>query len=284
MCRLLATLSVTPQKAAPLLYDLPNSLFQQSLADPRRLQSDGWGIGHIRGKVLKIYKSSRPLYQDRGALVHYTHSMKSRALVGHVRWASNPLRLPKTELIGLVHTQPFSYRSWIFAHNGTLYIPREARAALGDLGGLIKGNNDSEVLFYWLMQRLGTFLDAPRPALPNLAVAVRESLVELQTLWKKCRARYPLYRHPFHGVNWVLSNGRTLLAFCYVDPGGFGTSRALGRRSQPYYQLQRRTTRQGVLIASEPLDNDSGWKAFRHGELFMATRHATTLTTSAILV
>ena len=52
----------------------------------------------------------------------------------------------------MAHTQPFSFGRWLFAHNGTLFIPREVREALGPLGRPIKGNNDSEVLFYWLMK------------------------------------------------------------------------------------------------------------------------------------
>jgi predicted glutamine amidotransferase len=55
-------------------------------------------------------------------------------------------------LIGLAHTQPFTYKNWLFAHNGTLLIQREVRAELGPLEKQIQGNNDSEVLFYWLMK------------------------------------------------------------------------------------------------------------------------------------
>jgi glutamine amidotransferase len=180
-------------------------------------------------------------------------------VVGHVRWASNPLKLKPAELIGMAHTQPFVYKNWLFAHNGTLLIPNEVRAELGPLAREIKGNNDSEVLFYWLMK-----YEAYRsPA--NIRRAIRG----LDALWKTCRKKYPLYKYAYHGLNWVLTNGKVLIAMCYVNPGGFGKAKALCRRGEPYYQLRYKRDSSGWVVASEPLDHDPAWKSFRHGQILV---------------
>ena len=62
MCRLLGVLSVKPTNARRYLLDDPCSLYIQSMADPRRLQGDGWGIGYYRNGTPVIIKA-----------VSYTH-------------------------------------------------------------------------------------------------------------------------------------------------------------------------------------------------------------------
>jgi predicted glutamine amidotransferase len=194
--------------------------------------------------------------------------------VGHVRWASNPLKLPRRELIGIAHTQPFVHDRWLFAHNGTLYIPQEVTTALGPWAAWVKGKNDSEVLFYWLMK---TFLRRTgMPALRSVGSPdlLRRSLQDLDRIGARCKSRYPLHPYPYHGLNWILTNGRRLYAFCYVNPRGFDKAKALSRRSQPYFQLQVKRTASTLVVASEPLDFDADWRPMRHGELLIAQRTA----------
>jgi predicted glutamine amidotransferase len=105
-----------------------------------------------------------------------------------------------------------------------------------------------------------------------LVSRIRKSIFGLHEIWKDCRKKYPLYRYPYHGLNWVLTDGKTLIAMCYVNPGGFGKAKALGDRRQPYYQLQLSITPEEVYVASEPFDSTRPWKAMRHGELVIARR------------
>jgi len=255
--------------------DAPQSLLYQSRVRRKEPQKDGWGVGWFERGRPRIYKSPRPIYKDlasphpspigggrskaAGEAETRIAGIRSHCLIGHVRWASNPLKLPASHLIGMAHTQPFSFGPWLFAHNGTLLIPKEVRAALGPLGRCVKGNNDSEVLFYWLM----------RHEVHRSVSHIRRAVRGLNALWKKCRKKYPLYKHPFHGFNWVLTDGRTLIAMCYVNPGGFGKAKALIRRTEPYYQLRYKHDSSGWIVASEPLDRDPGWKSMRHGQILV---------------
>ena len=68
--------------------------------------------------------------------------------------------------------------------------------------------------------------------------AIRRAIHGLGSIWKTCRKKYPLYKYPYHGLNWVLTDGKILIAMCYVNPGGFGKAKALVKRQEPYYQLR----------------------------------------------
>jgi predicted glutamine amidotransferase len=279
MCRLFAALGSSLPQPSYFVHKAPQSLLHQSAADKKRLQGDGWGVGWFKEGVPQVRKSPAAMYDDRALVQRATRQMSGSALLGHVRWASNPLKLGKSELIGLAHTQPFVYQNWIFAHNGTLFIPKEAAAALPrQWSSLVQGRNDSEVLFYWLMQFLYPLLENnPSPSAEVVAAFVRESLESLDDVWKSCRASYPLHKHPYHGMNILLTNGETLISWSLVDPDGFGKAKALCNPKQPYYQLQRQVTKKSVIIASEPLDPKKKWEPFKHGELLIANLHGNTL-------
>jgi predicted glutamine amidotransferase len=263
MCRLFAQVSLAPESGLPPWAETRTSLLFQSHADIRRRQGDGWGIGWFDSKGRpRVAKSPGPMYRERAAVRRAGARAKSSTVIGHVRWASNPLKLDRRSLIGLTHTQPFTHGKWMFAHNGTLYIPREVSAKLGRWKRFIRGKNDSEVLFYWILKHWNS---------KNPAGSIRQSLRGLEAIWKSCRQSYPLYRDPYHGLNFVLSDGWTTTAFCCACPRGFGRERALTRRTQPYYQLQMKQEKDSVVIASEPLDA-AAWTPFRHGELVTIRR------------
>jgi predicted glutamine amidotransferase len=247
-----------------LLTDATQSLLRQSDIDRKRKQGDGWGVVWFESGKPKIIKSQRPMFRDKAHVRRAGESARGRVLIGHVRWASNPLKLKRSELIGTVHTQPFVHGKWLFAHNGTLYIPKEVAAHLGSWKRYIRGKNDSEVLFYWLLKHLGQF--------KTPAKAVQQSIRGIERLWKDCKKSYPIHPFPFHGLNWVLTDGKILYAFCYTDPSGFGKSKALCDSRGCYYQLHKRITPDTVTVASEPLDTKGGWEKFRHGELLVVKK------------
>ncbi len=270
----MATRPVNPRY---LLCDAQQSLLRQSDIDRKRKQGDGWGIGRFEDGKPKIIKSPRPMYREKAKVRRAGERASGSALIGHVRWASNPLKLKRSELIGAAHTQPFVHGRWIFAHNGTLYIPKEVAAHLGPWKKYIRGKNDSEVLFYWLMKYLRRPLTRP-------AAALRQSIRGIERIWEGCRKSYPIHPYPFHGLNWVLTDGKILLAFCYTDRRGFGKSKSLCDSRECYYRLHRRITPDGVVIASEPLDEEGGWEGFRHGELLVAQRKGKRIMTRKVQV
>jgi predicted glutamine amidotransferase len=277
MCRLFGVLSNAPVDAARYLLHAPHSLFTQSFIDKKRKQKDGWGVGWIESGHPEILKSARPMVKDRAQVEEAARLATGHVVLGHVRWASNPLKLSRKELLGVHHSQPFAHGPLLFVHNGTLYIPNEVRAELGPWERYIRGRNDSEVLFYWLMK---TVIRETGP----WAQRVRNSVKGLDRIWKKHAARYRLYKHPYHGLNWVLTNGKLLLAFCYVDPGGFSKAKAFGNKKQPYYQMQIERHENGVVVASEPLTLGADWKPMEHGQLLIAERQKNKVSVETLAV
>jgi predicted glutamine amidotransferase len=297
MCRLFGAISNHSIDAPHLLSGAPQSLLKQSHIDRKRPQGDGWGAGWFEGGKPRVLKSSRPMYRDRKRVRLAGARAKGNVLIGHVRWASNPLKLQRAELIGLPHTQPFVHGKWLFAHNGTLFIPKEVAARLGPWKKYLQGKNDSEVLFYWLLKHL--FSSSPRrkpgssdvnasgfrlttTGMTDVAQAVRQAIRGLHEVWETCKKSYPIHAYPYHGLNWVLSDGKTLIAFCYSDPKGFGKSKALCNTRERYYQLRRQITKDHVLVASEPIDVAAPWENFRHGELLIAQQSGQRLRVSKI--
>jgi len=265
MCRLFACLSLREQNPAWPFINAPRSLLAQSHRNPKRKQPDGWGIGWFEKDQPRIFKSPRALFRDRRSLTAACRAAHGSTLVGHIRSASNPTGLSKHQLIGKKHTQPFRQGPWIFAHNGTLNIPKEVKVHLGPWASFVKGNNDSEVLFYWILKTVATKKGRPDRL-------VKRSLDRLDKIWKSCREKYPKLTHPFYGLNWVLTDGEMLLSFCYEKPEGFGPARANLAKRQPAFQLQFYRDKDSVWVASEPLTAKNKWRPFKHGQLLMARR------------
>src|SRR5260221_14457878 len=106
MCRLFGVISTLSIDAPYLLCDAQQWLLRQSDVDHRRKQGDGWGVGWFEGSKPKIAKSPQPMYRDKARVRTAANRANGNILIGHVRWASNPLKLKRNELIGTIHSQP----------------------------------------------------------------------------------------------------------------------------------------------------------------------------------
>ncbi|MDE2038762.1 MAG: class II glutamine amidotransferase [Elusimicrobia bacterium] len=257
MCRLFAQFSAEPRDAAYLLLEAPASLLEQSRAKAGCLQKDGWGVGwHERGRAL-VLKSRRPIYEERDALRRAARSAVSRIVIGHIRAASNPLGLPRARLLTEANAQPFSDGRWLFAHNGTLNIPKETAGALGRLRSRLRGENDSEVYFWHLLKHLRREGDFER--------ALRSALAELWELWEGCRSEHPGLTAPYSAVNTLLSDGETLYAVCHQAVPGSILSGACNP-DQPWGQMSVSRRPGLVVVASEDMDRGR-WTRMRPPEL-----------------
>jgi predicted glutamine amidotransferase len=270
MCRLFCRFSASPHGIAEPLKEGPFSLVHLSTADRRRRQSDGWGVGWIERNTPRVIRSPGEIYREPKLVTKAIQAVFSSTTVGHIRRASNPLKLPKKSLIGIRHCQPFSHGPWLFCHNGTLAIPREVKAELGPWKRFVKSKNDSEVLFYWILKTFAAGRGSP-------AARLRRSMKQLDAIWRRCRTTHPDLRYPVHGVNWVLTDGKQLFAFCYVNPEGFRQGGALAHKKQPYFALQVRLRQNSIDVASEAWDSDPKWKSLGHGVLLVAKRQANRL-------
>src|SRR5436190_19067663 len=207
MCRLFGVLSTCPEPdfSADLLRS-PISLLAQSQADPKRLQTDGWGVAWSSGATARVLKSAKAIFQETAKLIPLTRTLS----LAHIRRASNALHLPKNQLIGVRHSQPFIFGRWSFVHNGCLNIPNEVRRRLGPRWERrIRGRNDSEVLFWLLMKHVAKDRGVPS--------AFRSAVREINSVWKGLSPRPRGVSRPYWSLNIILTDGRRLWALCKYD-------------------------------------------------------------------
>lgn len=264
MCRLLGVLSPEERSARHWLLESERSLLVQSDVSPEVAQRDGWGIGWFdsqdRIHVQKgIHGAFEPSEKEHFRLV--AGSAKSRNLIGHLRHASNPMNLPREQLLSLPNSQPFEDGRTLFAHNGSIPLPTETRRLLGALDAKVQGVNDSEVL-YWLLEK--QYL-----ASGDCVRSYQAARTELVSVWESHGAPAG---GPWSGLNVLFAPvPDELWAFCCYE-GEHGHN--LCDEGQPYYQMCYQETPGGLVVGSEPFDSHrERWTPLLNGEYLRGQIH-----------
>lgn len=253
-------ISDVPMSAEKYLVDLECSMLEQSRIDPNRPQSDGWGIGYYEHDLPRVVKSERPVNSEVERFRSAALTARSRIVVSHVRAASNPRGLPRERLISPENSQPFHYGRFLFAHNGTVNLPDEVADLLGDYRAMIRGINDSEIYFWFLVKELA--------AGRNLSLALINFEDTLRELWNKYSSRHPDKRGPYVGLNVIFADGKRLYAYCrYSKEDERFTSICL--RDRPVFQMCY-LPGTPFIVASEALTRNGGWLPVKNGQLLVA--------------
>jgi gamma-glutamyl hercynylcysteine S-oxide hydrolase len=244
VCRHLAYVG-PPVPLASLLYDPPHSLLRQSFA-PRRqrhgiINADGYGVGWYQPDVRPEparYRRAGPMWADR-SLVSFAPMVSSGAVVAAVRSASPPAPIEETG------AAPFTDGPWLFSLNGSVTSDLVAlrRQVSARREGSIQGASDTEVVFALLLDRLDAGV-APAAALSGLVASIPGRLNLLLT----------------DGTTiWATASGDTLFWRAGLRPAGDGSSGG------------------GVVVASEPYDDEPDWVEVPDATLVTATPvHTTT--------
>jgi len=245
-----AVLSPEPVPAYWYLKETEFSLYR--LAEKGN-QGDGWGIGYYSDGNLTIHKSEKAAYEDRD-FDRVTMPIRSNLFIAHVRKASNPKHLPRQALISEENSQPFCSSNLLFVHNGTLFIPDQVLGSLGERRQLVKGVNDSEVLFAYLLQNIDTH------------GSVEEAFRKIEPgLWDIQKRGNDPGKAPYKGLNIMFSDGKRLYAYeKYLEDAGSAIC-----SETPVFQLQYRLTDEELVVASERLTADR-WEPLPNGCLLKA--------------
>ena|SRR5690348_9690365 len=224
MCRHLAYLG-PPATLRALLFDPPHGLGTQAWA-PRRqchgtMNVDGFGAGWYADgdPVPARYRRAGPIWADAG-FADLARVTRTRALLAAVRSATEGTE-PSAAAAA-----PFSSGRWLFSHNGVLDGWPEATTSLAatlpasDLLTL-EARCDSALAWALVSGRLRAGR-GPAEALADVITALAE--------------------HQVGGrFNFLLSNGEVIAATAAGDT------------------LCYRLSRDSVLVASEPGDDEHGW-------------------------
>ena len=241
MCRLVGYLGEAETTLSSLVLEPEHSLLVQSYA-PEEMMSgvvnaDGFGVGWYApwsGEEPAVYRSGSPLWADR-SFAGMAAKIRSSSVFAAVRSATPGLPAEESGV------PPFASGRFTFMHNGAIegfrHGPmRRLRDSLGDkaYAGLL-GVTDSETVFAVALDRLGEGAD-PGEALDETVRRVSGVCADLGR-----RAT----------LNLALTDGRGM-AFVRHSTEGPGNSLYLledGERLPG-----------GIVVASEKLDGDAGWR------------------------
>jgi glutamine amidotransferase len=206
MIRLFAYVGNEPERIKCALYPARAALVTDIGANP-----DGWGLGFFQGGEVLLHKQpkAQPGQVDFYARVR---DLRSDVVVGHVREATVG-KAQKQE-----NTHPFRFRSWLFAHSGTVAnfaaIKNELLESVPDfLRRNIRGTTDSEHLFHLFLAFLhdGGKLEDHNISTAEAQGAMRATIAFVERLAGGAGAGKS-------ELNLVATNGRILLAVRHGRP------------------------------------------------------------------
>jgi predicted glutamine amidotransferase len=249
MCRLFG-MSGGPERVGATfwLLEAPDSLAQQSRREP-----DGTGLGTFdeHGRPV-ISKQPIAAYEDNDFALQ-AREVRSRTFVAHVRYAS-------TGAHTLENTHPFEQAGRLFAHNGVIGGVDRLEHELGDAMALVRGETDSERFFALITREV--------ERAPDAGTGIVRA------------ARWVAEQLPLLAINFVLISESELWALRYPGvhelhvleraPGGPGGGRHLdhaSRRGSVRVRSGELERLPAVVVASEQMDEDPGWRALEPGEL-----------------
>jgi predicted glutamine amidotransferase len=249
MCRLFAMSGGTELLSAKLwLLDAPDSLAAQSHKNP---DGTGLGIFDAEGRPV-VHKAPISAFSDK-AFASEARSERSRTFLAHVRFASTGAKT-------LANTHPFEQDGRLFAHNGVLAGLPQLEQELGDDLALVHGETDSERLFAMITREIRRHDGDVHAGIVAGVGWIAKNL-------------------PIYSLNLIITTEAEVFALRYPDtntlyvldrhPGGHGGGQALHHHSKLGTRVQcaQAAQRPIVVLASEPMDEDPGWRALQPGEL-----------------
>lgn len=248
MCRHVAYVGRT-RTLREVLCDPPHGLLRQSWA-PRRqahgtVNADGFGVGWYADgdPVPARYRSARPVWSDE-SFVDLARVVSTTALLAAVRDASPGMPYAEAAVA------PFRHGGHLFSHNGRLAgWPAVVDDLAADLrpSELVGGAalTDSAVLWALVRRRL----DDGMPAAQAVAEVVQRALDSADAAGAVGTR-----------LNLLVSDGRSIIATACGDT------------------LCWRLGDGGVVVASEPYDDEPGWNDVPDGSLLLATAEGVDVT------
>lgn len=243
MCRIAAYLG-PPCTLGAFVSSPEHGLLHQSWAAREMVSAtvnaDGWGAAWVDDNGRPgVYRHVLPIWADVN-LEALGRSLRSPLWLSNVRSATAGLGTD------YANTQPFIDDDLLFTHNG--FIDRFAHTLRARLRAeisaaiepTIQGNTDSEYIFALIRQQTGTLAQRVRAAL-GLIVSWLKPTPDVRAL-----------------LNVIASDGKVLVA-----------CRAAVHADAPSLYLNP-DWHGGVVIASEALDNQSGWSHVESGQVIIA--------------
>ena len=249
MCRLFGSFSLDSFNPRQYLYQDKCSLLNQSNVNPSEKQAHGWGLAYLEDKV-KVVKSPGAIFDEVPQFKDMVGKINSPIVLAHIRRMSNPRRLPRKKLISMENTQPFSIPDLMYIHNGAVNKPNEVD--IGKYRTLVKGDNDSEVLFWLLVKKL-----EEEKQIEKALISVERTLNATVEKGKK----------PFTAINMIFSDGKVFHAY---NSYTCQPMNSLCSSKQGYYSMSYLVEKDRIIVMSEPSNLDDNWQILNNHEMLSA--------------
>jgi predicted glutamine amidotransferase len=239
------------------------------------MNADGFGLSWYQkdiGKEPGLYKSIQPAWNDAN-LKHLANKLKSTCFLAHVRAST-------VGEVSFANCHPFVFGEYSFVHNGTIRSFEKYRrgwlAELDlDLFEAIRGQTDSELLFYLILQEMRQN--------PDLVGAVRQVFNKIK------KAQEAAGEGAYSLLNIALTNGSFLIATRYATKDhtplslcyAVGSEICRGDRVLVEHPLEDQAEKKNlsdcdsaashaVIVASEALtDYAAEWVTLGEGEILL---------------
>ena len=241
MCRLFGMTSGENRVRATFwLLDAPDSLEVQS-----HRNVDGAGLGYFGPDGEPVLdKQPEPAFRDP-EFERAARQAESSAFVAHVRWATAGGRTER-------NTHPFGMKGRVMAHNGGFGSLAQLEAELGPYAGLVLGDTDSERYFALITKETDAHGGDVGAGITAAAGWIGRHL-------------------PVSSLNVIVAAPGELWALRYPDQHAL---HILGRPAGGELHVRSATSSMhmptrtaSVVVASEELDGESGWRMLAPGEL-----------------
>ena len=245
MCRLLGLVA---NKPVDMEFSL--SKFKKFAA----YNPDGWGIGWYEHNSPMIFKQGISAKAKESQLPELSKTVRSKIIIAHVRKGTGA---PPSK----VNSHPFRYKNWLFAHNGS--VDRDYLLSLlkDKYKKKLKGETDSEVYFYWILQCIEESKDVIEGVKKAVNIVTSSS---------------------YSGLNFLLSDGKCIYSFRYSKRHKNYYSLWLLKR-EPFesgaFEFESKETKallygkllkgeKAVLVCSEALTKEK-WKKIKFGNMLI---------------
>jgi predicted glutamine amidotransferase len=247
MCRLFGLNAGQERvKATFWLLDAPDSLVAES---HRNVDGSGIGFFDEAGRPV-LDKQPEAAFSDP-SFRREARQARSQTFVAHVRWATAGGRTVQ-------NTHPFAMAGRIMAHNGGFGELPLLEEQLGSYRSLVQGDTDSERFFALITQQIDAHDGDVGAGITAAAGWIAANL-------------------PLSSLNTVVAMPGELWALRYPDQHALHilerpvTAEALHVRSATSVVQAAGLPAGSVVVASEELDGEAGWRMLAPGELVHIT-------------
>lgn len=222
---------------------------------------DGWGIGYYQNDNAIVFKEPISTINSSQFYQKAKH-IYSSILISHVRKSTQGVK--KKE-----NTHPFNSGNWIFAHNGNIDIKELIKEQLlHKYINCIKGETDSEIFFFWLIQNMVEygFIKGIKKAIKFIEDNRGDSTSSLNFLLTNGEKIYAL-RKAF--------NNTTFYSLFYLvrDPQKSIISSYVSKKTSQLIQSKRLVDEKAIIISSEKMTEEENWIPISNSTLMIVEKN-----------